>query len=87
MSDRIQISSSKNPKRFAEELAQTAGIPNEKELLEAFSRIERHDLKPNAIGCAVCGQWLNLKTKKGKLCNHLRHDFGLPELKEILCNI
>lgn len=57
--------------------------PTEKQLLEAFSQIEKHDLKPNAIGCAVCGQWLNLETNEGELCSHLRHDFGLPEVKNV----
>jgi hypothetical protein len=60
--------------------------PTEKELVDAFKSIERHDLKPNAIGCTVCGQWFNLETKEGELCNHLRRDFGLPEIKETACN-
>jgi hypothetical protein len=61
-------------------------VPTEKELIDAFASIEKHDLKPNAIGCVVCGQWLNLETGEGELCNHLRHDFGLPELEVTECN-
>jgi hypothetical protein len=62
--------------------------PTIDELKKAFSLVEKHNLVPNALYCAVCGQGINFKTKEGSLCNHLRQDFGMPLLpeEEPICN-
>jgi len=46
-------------------------------VFDAFSRITTSSLTPNTIGCSVCGKIINLNTKEGELCDHLRQDLGI----------
>jgi len=46
-----------------------------KKIKKAYDMILKHDLKPNTIVCAVCGNIYSLKNNKKTLCIHLREIF------------
>ena len=46
--------------------------PTTQEFIEAFSAIEKHDLKVNTIICTVCNHVFVVSDKESKPCTHLR---------------
>jgi len=46
-----------------------------KELIEAFSEIEKHDLVVNTIICSTCGRVVCLSDKETFPCEHLLEMF------------